>query len=956
MTTASSSSPDGVDGQAPTLPAWLSARAGSEVPIPERIAHYRLGEKLGEGGMGVVYAATDEVLEREVAVKLLRADRTDVRSKVKMLQEAKALAKLSHPNIVPIYGAGEERGHVYFAMERVEGRTLREVRDDDAIDWRGRLELYVQAGHGLAAAHRADLVHRDFKPSNALVGRDGRVRVVDFGLARALEAMPADRVEPSAHAEDTETDAMAGTPAYMSPEQRTGMPAGARADQYSFCASLWEALFGDNPIRKTPLIQLLDGELTLEVPRKSPVPGSVVAALRRGLQRDPDARHPSMDTLLEALTVQTRGRRRGLWLGAVGVTTLVGAWLLGGDAPCVDEPTGLLGSSTTAALEQSWASTGVPADSRAAMQERVSAFERQWTATRRAACEAHAHGETSTPSYERQLACLEERRAELQAALTVSSVQALDVLRDPGVCGADEADPYRPPPPPPGATDRRLELREGLADARVRLTTLELGPLAEQLEALRGRAEGDVPILAELGLLEGRLQRHHGRWTAATTTLQRAFEQAEASGYRFLAASAAVELASLLGDTLARRGEGEVWVTVAQSKLQGLDVPELTIDLAIARAAIAVRHARIDEARPILDDALSRAREHYGAEHPEIATVHDLHGAVELLAVDLDAATRSFEASLEIRRSVFGERHPQVADTLANLAKVAMERGDLDRARSTYTQALETLEETDPRVGTSRAEIFLGLAETHANLGAIEPAREAYHRALAALPVDSDAHPTRALILAAFAGFESREGDYEAAVEMAKEALSIQEAALGNQHPFVAVTLNALGTSLQSLERYEEAKRHLARAVEIHRAVHGPRSAEVAAPLSNLALIEQAQGNLDVARELLTEVLELEREALGPEHPNLVFDHYFLARVEREAGRPADAVGHLRAAEALDHPALPVRAEVAVALVDALHAAGRPWATDATRARALVESMGDADALRAFDEALDAKR
>jgi tetratricopeptide (TPR) repeat protein len=933
----------------------MSGPEPGEIAVPETIAQYRVGKKLGEGGMGVVFAARDEVLEREVAVKLLRFDRSDARAKERMLREARTLAKLSHPNIVPIYGAGEEGGLVYLAMELVSGRSFRDVRDDDALDWAARLHLYLQAGRGLAAAHAADVVHRDFKPSNVLVGEDGRVRVLDFGLARSGTAT-AEGGATSPGSRGSHTDAMAGTPAYMAPEQRVGDPADARADQYSFCVALWEALFGANPIRKTPLTEVIDGELLAEVPRGTQVPTRISDALRTGFRREPARRHPSMQALLDALELPASRARWGTWLGLAGALAVgVGAWAMSGDEPC----TGVEGAfAQVYGAEQRTALDGrlTQAELPDAQRERVlAALDRhaeQWTQTRRSTCQAHARGETSAGRYDTQSACLDARAAEVAAVLSlehgvptaVAALRAPQGCADPAALGSGE-----PPPPGPGGEAARKEIRSRVARAHAFRNALDLAAFDEALRGLEADVSDDVPMQAEVVYARGEYLRLRGQWIQAADAFERAYTLAEQSGHASAAAQAAVRLILVLGDRLARRAEADVWTRVAETKLQSMPDPGLRADLALAKGSVALTHADFDTAEAQLQDALRRTEAHWGAEHPKAAVVHEALGALAHDRSDAKAAKAAYATVLEIRERAFGLQHPLVADAHFNLANVDRVLGELDAAEAGFRRGLEMLDATDPNVGTSRAQMLLALAEVDTDRGHVDNARASYRRALASMPDGTEHHPVRATILASFAALESREGADARSVEMATEALEIQERAFGAKHPTLAVTLNGLGTSLQAVERLEEAKRALQRAVDIHREVHGPRSAAVAPPLSNLALIEHEQDNSEVARGMLEEVLSIEVEALGAKHPNVVFDHYYLAMIARSDKRYQDALDHLAQADAIEHPSIAVQAEVKYATLQTKAEAELPWRDDVPAVRKVIEASGVPDGTKAFD-------
>ncbi|NJK30945.1 MAG: serine/threonine protein kinase [Deltaproteobacteria bacterium] len=223
--------------------ARIAARMfGSTEPVARKIAQYEIERRIGAGGMGVVYAARDTKLDRRVALKLLRRDRVGERAGERLLMEARALARLSHPNVVQVHELGEFDGAIFIAMEFVDGMDLNRWQKAMSPELGELLDAYIQAGHGLAAAHAMGVVHRDFKSSNVLRGVDGRVRVADFGLALQHD-------EPS-YSEPTSarpTTRLAGTPGYMAPELFRGDPATDQSDQYAFCVALWEALTGELP-------------------------------------------------------------------------------------------------------------------------------------------------------------------------------------------------------------------------------------------------------------------------------------------------------------------------------------------------------------------------------------------------------------------------------------------------------------------------------------------------------------------------------------------------------------------------------------------------------------------------------------------------------------------------------------------------------------------------------------
>ena len=299
--------------------------------------------------MSVVYRAYDPELDRQVALKLLRpGDPDDREGSARLVREARAMAKISHPNVAQVYDAGITGSSVYVAMELIEGPSLERWTAEMPRPWTELVRMYLQAGRGLAAAHAAGLVHRDFKPDNVMVGADGRPRVLDFGLARpapvdaedelladddellvaahefdSLSGEGEDRLEPRGHEPSagsksgefdlqfdvTRTGLVSGTPAYMAPEQHRGEPGGAAADQFAFCVTLWEALYRRRPFAGRNYFELSEAILTgtrTEIPRGSHVPGWLQRLLERGMAVDPRARHPSVQSLLASIVFTFR--------------------------------------------------------------------------------------------------------------------------------------------------------------------------------------------------------------------------------------------------------------------------------------------------------------------------------------------------------------------------------------------------------------------------------------------------------------------------------------------------------------------------------------------------------------------------------------------------------------------------------------------------------------------------
>jgi Protein kinase domain len=315
-----------------TLSASYDIDEAVRVSRPARVGRYEVGEALGSGAMGVVYRARDPELDRAVAIKLVRTDANSSSSGIRLLREAQAMAKLRHPNVVPIFDVGPADNAVFVAMPLLEGGTLRSWLRDGPRPLHEVLDRFVAAGRGLAAAHAAGLIHRDFKPDNVLLGVDGEVHVADFGLARLADACAAGTLPTLEGSEETatRTGEVVGTPAYMAPEQLRGRPSDARADQFSFCISLWEGVYGQRPFPRmisgdgdpvrARLHAIADGPVP---PPRRDRPAWIAQVLTRGLAEEPERRWPSMQALLDAIAAHRAPRR---WprrlaavLGALGV-------------------------------------------------------------------------------------------------------------------------------------------------------------------------------------------------------------------------------------------------------------------------------------------------------------------------------------------------------------------------------------------------------------------------------------------------------------------------------------------------------------------------------------------------------------------------------------------------------------------------------------------------------------
>ena len=561
----------------------------------EMIDRYRVERRIGEGAMGVVFAAHDPELERPVAVKVLRVGGSPER----MRREAQALAKLTHPNVVAVYDVGEHDGSTFVTMALVDGENLRvwlqKERTTEQI-----VDAIVQATRGVDAAHRAGIVHRDIKPDNIFVARSGEVLVGDFGLARSGGEPRGTLDQLTASSELTRTGTVVGTPTYMAPEQIDG-EASVASDQFALCVTAWEALYGSRPFTGKSI-----GELATAMragppaePRTRAVPGSVRNAIRRGLSADPDARHPSMSALLSALT--PRKRRRwpyvAIALAAVGGATATIA--LRGDpqataiAACekLPGPPRWSGDQRTRAIAQ-LASQGMTQKVSAIVTGMLDRYSTQWSALARTTCIANAKRELSDPVFATTTRCLQRRAAVLGWALSDPTfevpirISILESLEPIDACESSEASPL----PSAALVAIQLELDHALALASVATNSqIDLAKLQTSVAALN-----DFGAAAQASYLEGISLYRAGR--DPEPALRTAIAKAEAAREDRIRTRASALLASAIVRA-GRIGEAVTQRDLTTSAL-ARSADALTA-IAVERANVDVGYARQDPAAEI---------------------------------------------------------------------------------------------------------------------------------------------------------------------------------------------------------------------------------------------------------------------------------------------------------------------------------------------------------------------
>jgi tetratricopeptide (TPR) repeat protein len=721
----------------------------SELPAGTWVGRYVLIESLGQGGMGAVYSACDSELDRRVALKVLRrrAAGADADAwSARLMREAKAMARLSHPNVVTLYDVGlASDGRIFLAMEVVDGGTLGDWLEAAPRSWREIVALLCEAGEGLAAAHRAGMIHRDFKPANVLVGKDGRARVTDFGLARSAdEDLSGERpmadlhVSPSAAAigpvaiplpatssgslpKLTVTGTLMGTPGYMAPEQYpSGVEIDARADVFAFCATLYRALYREKPFDGKTVEEI--GSATLagkvrEAPRGSDVPAWVHKVLLWGLAVNRDDRPASMTELLAALRADPRRRRRW-WLAAAGVaaaTCAIGLSVHAASArrerachAMADRLGGVWDGARKGAIAGAFRASGVSsADATwARVEKRLDAYAAGWTSATEQACAAtRIQGEQSEAMLDLRMSCLDERLDDLRAlsdvfagadARTVDkAVQAASSLSSVEPCSnLDQLSVGGRLPSEPAARAEIRALQAEIASARELVATNKLTESAERLEAIHGRVEAASygPALLAWTMVSARTIQWRDM-TASAKEWERAIALAESNHLDREKAESEMRLGRVLNE-LGRHEDAHLWLGLAAATLaRGGGDPELALTRDVYEGWTYRDEAKYPDAVRILEPAIARANtEHVNSPFP-------LGDAQSFLGLSLlydperfDEAVTHARAAVTILEDAVGPEHLSVAAMVCNLAVVQMEIGRLDDALSAASRSVGTFQ------------------------------------------------------------------------------------------------------------------------------------------------------------------------------------------------------------------------------------------------------------------------
>ncbi len=854
-------------------PAALALPPSQSLLPGARVSRYVVRERIGSGAMGVVYAADDPELGRRVALKMLRPEgrqREELRQR--LLREAQALARLAHPNVVTLYDAGTHGDDVFLAMELVEGTTLSEWMQQPR-PWKEVLRVFLEAGKGLAAAHAAGLVHRDFKPANTLLGKGGRVFVTDFGIARLLqEEGPSERAGHEAPAHPTgpltRTGLVLGTPAYLAPELLQGQRADARSDEFSFCVALYEALFGVRPFQGGTLKEIAEAVRQGRVHppgREVKVPDWVRRAVFRGLKPEPGERFPSMEPLLVALTPPPQ-RMRMRVVATATLTGVLGALTAFGvthrqEARCAQDVEKLEAAWSPARRERIRAvflATGAPnaAPAWEQLASGLDAYASQWRALRTEACLA-ADRDTTDGAWQ-TATCLDARLWQLAAvtdvlekadALTVQrSHELMDSLE--GLAGCRDTPGHSARPQPPDSLRARVDAaRHKLAQARVHLVSHRFAEGLAVTSALLDELEGldYKPLRAEVLLAHGLFLGGHGKPKEAESYFYQALWAAEAARDDETVARAWLELIWVVGEEQSRPDEAEQLIRHARAAVERLGrerFPDITTELHARLSSLREGYGQLAEAEHEALQGLEFSRRRNGPD--SLRTPNLLHqlGRIRFGQGRYEDSLKLHREALELRERLLGPDNPALVTSYNRVATASLKVGRHAEAVSAWRKALALHEASSPLESPPLGTVLLNLAVVSRVEGRLEEARSMVERARAIFErARGPNHITVIFALSEQSNLSRDAGQDDEALAFATEALERIQRSLGKDTPRAALPLTVRGQAHLKAGRYPEARRDLMDALKRLEREHGPESGKMVAvllPLAELALATRA--------------------------------------------------------------------------------------------------------------------
>lgn len=881
--------------------------AYEELERGDSVGRYLVLRPLGRGGMGAVYAAHDPELDRTVALKIVR--RSGSRG-VSLKDEAQTLARLSHPNVVVVHDVGELPDGIFIAMEYVEGQTLRKWAKANRADLSVVSSVMRDAGRGLAAAHEAGLVHLDFKPDNVMIADDGRVLVLDFGLA-----------QPKERTGTGTAMAPAGTPAYMAPEMHRQEPLDDRADQFSFCVTWLETALGERPFRgDTPSMitrAILDGDAVLP-PRPAGIGRNAWQALLRGISSSAEERWPSMVALLEETQPPRRVGRQTVVAAIVAGTLGAGAmWAFSEtDARCGDAGAKVLSAwsdadAKTLRARAQGETPGLPSQRVEQIIRRLDEYSTQLTDGYTEACRV-------APDNLPRRVCLDGRVEELRAgrelALTGDSEATsnlFDVLQDVRSCRrADEDALYR-----------------------------EVSDPARAEAVLSGLARGNAALEA-------------GRFEEAQALLESVVEEANALGWRGIESLARLDLstaAAYRGQPDVRQALLEQALTLA-SEAGSDEATYLALNSSLGSHALAGNAAAVDALAPAVRAAGLRAGK-------DVSEVELTRGNVLQLTGDYDGADAAYATVLE--RTT--DESVQLR-ALSNVGGIALYRGEYARAKDVLESALPAFQARHGATAIATLKAEANLADADQQLGNLDAAIERYESILERYAQHSgeNVRPAEHVKLNLATALVAQRGDNDAGRALGVPAAERMLELHGREHVFSIAARDFLNTLAYREGQLAQAREGTLQLIDDLARLFGESTPLIAhlqislarlelgleKPAEGLAALETAEpliAGLNPEHAMLVEVYTLRAElsllaadvdaaataggeavrradAFGESgHPITTANaHFVLAKAKRERGdAPAVVRKELQRARTL-FDALPSHPDAKVAEVEAL--------------------------------------
>jgi tetratricopeptide (TPR) repeat protein len=810
------------------------------------------------GGMGVVFAAYDPDLRRRVALKLLRPGLESSSGQQRLLREAQSMARLQHPNVIAVHDVGTSGDNVFLAMELVAGVNLRRWINQQRRRLSEVIAVFLQAGRGLAAAHAAGLIHRDFKPDNVLVGDDGRVRVTDFGLAKQArqDGGPDERTDPGALR-------LVGTPAYIAPEIVAGHSADVRSDQFSFCVALHEALRGRRPASVdagSPIEPIIDENQL----RSTPLPRSLERVLRRGLDPRPAQRYPSMDALLADLA---RRPGRSWQLSALAVTlllaTLAASLAYVGvirrrDLLCKGAEqrlTGVWDPERVRSVRSAFAATRLPYAEAAfaAVSRTLDRYTRSWVSMHTEACEAtRLRGAQTEEVLSLRMVCLEGRRRELavfvdlladaNSEVVENAPLAAERLSDIDGCADLQTLFARRLRGGSSAAHRRAQIEAVLAEVRADAATGRYAQaVAGAQVALEGaRALADHATLADALFLVGRSQYQLGQMAIAERSLSEAVLEAEAAGLDDTKVRALTIMVAIAG--VNRFTDAHQYVARAAAAIERLGGDlRLKVLLFTQEAELLRNEGRFADARARIEQAV--------AIYALLPNTDPLHQAqlINELSLALEAVGHREQAlaqarrALELRETTLGKSHPLVAHELITVAASLL---DADRSAEALPllQRAVAIWETTTVNNLQLADALDNLGTALGPLGRYTEAAAAHQRAIALYDkLLGPENAQSAIALQNLANLYSIQHRPREAERLLSQSIAITEGAQGHDHPDLVYSLGSLSDVELTLGRPAEALRLAERAFAIQERTLGTDNPETARTLLLIARAQLAQ-------------------------------------------------------------------------------------------------------------------